>query len=237
MAVQIFAVGGGGFTHPEDAIPGDSVLEDELLALVGPVESVRIGYIGHANDDNTERLRGFYDRFQKCAATDHLPLNADVASADKFLSRIDILYVSGGATVKLLAHWHKTGIASSLLKAAHHGVIMSGVSAGAICWFEDLLLGTAQDGYNLHSGLGLLPGSACPHYHNEPERKEAYDNHVSNRQLAAGLAIDDGVGVYIIDGVVKNIIRARGNTGNAYRVECNCDSVALSELQTGHKLI
>jgi len=237
MAVQIFAVGGGGFTHPEDALAGDAALEDELLALVGPAERVRIGYIGHANDDNTDRLRGFYDRFKACAATDHLPLNADAASADEFLSRIDILYVSGGATVKLLAHWDRTGIALSIRNAAHRGVIMSGVSAGAICWFEDLLLGTVQDGYDLHAGLGLLPGSACPHYRNEPKRKEAYESHISAGKLAAGLAIDDGVGVYIAGGVVKNIIRARGNAGNAYRVERHRNSVAVKELQTGHELI
>lgn len=236
MSVQIFATGGGGFTHPEDASADDAALEDELLALVGPVKTVRIGYIGHANDDNADRLKGFYDRFRACALTDHLPRDADAAAAEVFLSRIDILYVSGGATVKLLAHWRNTKIAPKIMDAARRGLILSGVSAGAICWFEDLLLGTAEEGYNLYSGLGLVPGSACPHYHNEPERKAAYDGHVSAGRMAAGLAIDDGVGVHIIDGVVKSVIRARGDAGNAYHVKRKDNGVEISALHPGHEL-
>ena len=83
--VQIFAVGGGGFTHSQDGDRRDMLLEDRLLALVGPVAKLKIGYIGHANNDRADRLKAFYTRFEGCARTTHLPITADAAMAQDFL--------------------------------------------------------------------------------------------------------------------------------------------------------
>lgn len=234
--VQIFAVGGGGFTHPEDDSSGDALLEDRLLALVGFPENLRIGYIGHASDDNPIRIDAFHQRFKACASTKVLHLDADATAAKVFLADLDILYVGGGTTTAMLAHWHKVGIADAILAAAHRGLVLAGVSAGAICWFSELLLGTAEDGYALHRGLGLLAGSACPHFSNELPRRLAYETYVANGHLAAGLAIDDGVAVHICDGVVVEIIRARGETANAYFVKKNDNKVDVQPLVLGHHL-
>ena len=235
--VQIFAVGGGGFTHPEDNYPHDAILEDCLLALAGPIAEVSIGYIGHASNDNPTKIEMFYKRFDRCANITTLPLDANLSEARGFLNDLDILYVGGGATKRMLDHWQKTGISKILLEAAHSGVILSGVSAGAICWFSELLLGSAKDGYSRHKGLGLLAGSACPHFNNEPPRKRAFEQQIANRCLAAGLAIDDGVAVHICDGIVTNIISARGASANAYFVGNNRNKVEVKPLELGHQLI
>ena len=166
-----------------------------------------------------------------------LPLEANLTDARGFLNDLDILYVGGGDTKQMLAHWEKTGISKILLEAAHGGVILSGVSAGAICWFSELLLGTANDGYTLHKGLGLLAGSACPHFNNEPPRKRAFEQQIANRHLAAGLAIDDGVAVHICDGIVTNIISARGASANAYFVKNDGNKVEVKPLDLGHQVI
>ena len=234
--VQIFAVGGGGFTDPEGVCADDRNLEDYLLALAGPVSRLRIGYIGHASNDDPIRIAAFHHRFQYCASTAILDIEATAAAASAFLAELDMLYVGGGRTAMMLDHWRNTGIAEELLAAADRGVILSGVSAGAICWFSDLLLGTAEDGYEVHCGLGLLGGSACPHYRNEPPRRAAYDHHIASGQLAAGLAIDDGVGVHISDGVVIDIVRARADAGNAYHVAPHQTGVDVQPLQAGHHL-
>ena len=235
--MQIFAVGGGGFTHPEDNYPHDAILEDYLLALAGPIDKVSIGYIGHASDDNPAKIEMFHKRFKKCAKITTLPLGANRTEARAFLNDLDILYVGGGATKKMLAQWQKTGICEILLEAAYGAVILSGVSAGAICWFSELLLGTANDGYTLHKGLGLLAGSACPHFNNEPPRKRAFEQQIANRHLAAGLAIDDGVAVHICDGIVTNIISARGASANAYFVKNDGNKVEVKPLDLGHQVI
>jgi peptidase E len=235
--VQIFAIGGGGFTHPADNFPHDAILEDYLLDLAGPIAEVSIGYIGHASNDNPAKIEMFHKRFDRCANITTLPLEANLTDARGFLNDLDILYVGGGATKQMLAHWQKTGISKILLEAAHRGVILSGVSAGAICWFSELLLGTANDGYTLHKGLGLLAGSACPHFNNEPPRKRAFEQQIANRHLAAGLAIDDGVAIHICDGIVTNIISARGASANAYFVKNNRNKVEVKPLDLGHQVI
>ncbi len=234
--MQIFAVGGGGFTHPKDNYPQDAILEDHLLALAGPIAKVRIGYIGHASNDNPAKIARFYERFDGCANLAALPLDANLAETTFFLNGLDILYVGGGATMEMLAHWQKTGIDKILIQSAHNGLILSGVSAGAICWFSQLLLGSAKDGYALYTGLGLLGGSVCPHFSNEPSRKSAFERQIANGRLAAGLAIDDGVAVHICEGIVTNIISARGATANAYSVKTNRNKVDVQPIALGYQV-
>ena len=227
-SVQVFAIGGGGFTHPGDGWPEDAVLEDRLLALAGPAPSVRIGYIGHASNDHPDRITAFHERFRDCASATHLPMTADAEMAAAFLSELDIVYVGGGTTSAMLTLWQEKGLDHAIACAARNGLILSGVSAGAICWFEDLLLGTAEDGYALWPGMGLLKGSACPHYRNELPRKQSFDHHVLTGQLAPGIAIDDGVAVHIIDGVVASVEHARDDGGDAFLVHTDNTEVEIT---------
>ena len=237
--VQIFAVGGGGFTHSQEGGGCDALLEDRLLALVGPATKLKIGYIGHANNDRADRLSAFYARFASCARTTHLPVTADATMAQEFLKDLDILYVGGGATTAMLSHWHKSGIADLLMAAISRGLLASGVSAGAICWFSDLLLKTEDDcfepQFEQREGLGLIAGSACPHFSSEPARKQAFEAAIASRQLQSGIAIDDGVGVHIINGVVAEIVRAR-SSGSAYLIAPDGDMNAHQPLKHGQRL-
>ena len=233
--VQIFAVGGGGFTHSQESDGRDALLEDRLMALVGPAAKLKIGYIGHANNDRADRLTAFYARFAGCARTTHLPITANVAMAQDFLQDLDILYVGGGTTTAMLSHWRKLGIADLLLAAARQGLFASGVSAGAICWFSDLLLKTEDDCFEHRKGLGLIAGSACPHFSSEPARKQAFEAAIASRQLQSGIAIDDGVGVHIINGVVAEIVRAR-SSGSAYLLAPDGDMNTHQPLKHGHRL-
>lgn len=220
--VNIFAIGGGGFTHEQTSDKSDSILEDYLLTLSSPYPN--IGYIGHANNDDPDRIRAFYARFDGVAYPSHLPVTADASAAKAFVADLDILYVAGGSTLNMLSHWRETGIDLELMTAGQHGMILSGVSAGAICWFEQLLLSTAENDYILATGLGLIGGSACPHYSNEPSRQIAYDTQIRDGNLLSGVAIDDGVGVHITNGAVTKVVRA--GAGNAYLVKaCSANAV------------
>mgnify|MGYP001157467637 FL=1 len=237
--IQVFVVGGGGFTHSQDGDGRDALLEDRLLALVGPVAKLKIGYIGHANNDRADRLAAFYARFAGCARTTHLPITADAAMAQDFLQDLDILYVGGGKTTAMLSHWRNAGIADLLVAAVQKGLVASGVSAGGICWFSDLLLKTKDDcfepQFEQHKGLGLIAGSACPHFSSEPARKQAFEMAIASRQLQSGIAIDDGIGVHIINGVVAEIVRAR-SSGSAYLLVPDGDINTHQPLMRGHRL-
>ena len=246
MAIQIYAVGGGGFTHadnassdngrPDNRLNGDPLLEDRLLDLTGAAQSTHIGYIGHASADNPQRIANFHKRFYDCAETRHLPISADASEATAFFQNLDIVYIGGGETATMLAHWQRSGIMALLMDAIRQGVVIAGVSAGAICWFSDLLLGNSSDGYELHPGLGLLAGSACPHYSNEAPRKNAYHHHIADGSLSSGIAIDDGVAVWIVDGVVKSVDIARDDGSNAYVISQVAEGVNIRPLKAGHDI-
>ncbi len=224
MTIEIYAIGGGGFTHEDNVQRGDFLLEDKLLAIAPGTP--KIGYVGHASDDNPGRIKAFYTRFADRAQASHLPIGASTSAARDFAAELDIIYVGGGSTKQMLRYWNAAGFDEVLKEAGRRGVILAGVSAGAICWFSDLLLGTDIQGFRLLPGLGLVSGSACPHYNSEPKRRFAYDKAIATGRLAPGLAIDDGVAVHIVAGRVRQIIKARegqalfvraGQSGTAVR--------------------
>lgn len=135
-----------------------------------------------------------------------------------FLLSQDVVYVGGGNTANLLAVWRVHGVDRLLREAYERGTLLCGISAGANCWAE----GSHTDSFgpltHLPDGLGLLPGSVCPHYDGEPGRRSSYRTAVATGALAAGWALEDGVGVLFADGQpVDAVTRAPG--ARPYRVE------------------
>jgi peptidase E len=106
-----------------------------------------------------------------------------------------------------------------LREAAQEGVLLAGVSAGMNCWFE----ASVTDSYGvgradpLLDGLGLLRGSACPHFHGEPRRRPAFRALVADGTLPPGLAVDDGCAVRFVDGEVVDAAASAAGAG-AWRV-------------------
>ena len=189
--MKIIAIGGGGFTHGTDA-----GLDDFVLAQ-SPVHNPRIGYIGTANSDLPERIDRFYARFASYSATtSHLPESTTGNDAAEWVAGQDMIYVGGGNTKHLLDSWHQSGIDRLLVDAAKSGTLLAGVSAGAVCWFEFAFSNYSEAGFLPVPGLGLVPGSCCPHYSTEPDRPPAFKAAIANGDLPGGLAIDDGVAVF-----------------------------------------
>jgi len=117
-----------------------------------------------------------------------------VEDLEGHLLRQDIVYVGGGNTVNLLAVWRGHGLDEYLRQAWESGVVLCGVSAGALCWFEAGLTDSfGKDLRTFHNGLGFLPGSYCPHYDSEASRKTAFRQAVASGGLPPGIAADDSV--------------------------------------------
>jgi peptidase E len=137
-----------------------------------------------------------------------------------FLLEQDILYVGGGNTANLLALWRLHGVDEILLEALGAGVVLAGVSAGMNCWFDSSVTDSfaADELGPLHDGLGLIAGSACPHYDGEEQRRPTYLQLVGGGQLADGYAVDDGCALLFRDGVLADAISSRPGAG-AHRVE------------------
>ena len=191
---RLIAIGGGGFTHETDPD-----MENFLLAQL-PTERPRIGFVGTASRDEAAKIARFHARFAGvCASHTHLPMAADAVQAQAWLDDLDIVYVGGGNTLHLVAHWREQGIDQVMKAAARRGVLMAGVSAGANVWFEQALSDSGGRGLAPTTGSGLIVGSCCPHYSSEPQRQNAFMACISCGDLTDGIAIDDGVAV-LFDG-------------------------------------
>jgi len=129
----------------------------------------------------------------------------------------DVIFIGGGNTANALAIWRVHGFDEILREAWEAGIVLTGWSAGMICWFEAGVtdsFGPQLEG--LRDGLGFLAGSACPHYDGEELRRPVYTKLVADG-FPPGIAADDGVGVHFNGTELNEIVSVRVGAG-AYRV-------------------
>jgi peptidase E len=163
-------------------------------------------------------IKRFHRRFIKLGArTSHLSLFQSIPKApDKVLLAQDVIYVGGGNTRNMLALWRDWGIDRILRRAYVQGTILAGISAGAICWFDQGLTDSNPGGYTALDALGWLRGSFSPHFDSEPKRRAIFRSLIKRGKLAAGYAIDDGVGLHFVNGALTNVISSRPKAGARY---------------------
>jgi dipeptidase E len=193
--------------------PG-SKLDDLVLELGGP----KVLFVPTAAADSDERLVSFYEIFGPRAEATHATFfpwpRADLRA--HALSR-DAIYVAGGNTANMLAIWRLHGFDRVLREAWEAGILLTGWSAGMLCWFE----GCITDSFGaelrpMEDGLGLLPGTACPHFDSEEKRRIVYSEAVANG-FPSGYAADDDVALYFEGTELREAVSARAGAG-AYRV-------------------
>jgi dipeptidase E len=164
----------------------------------------------------------FYRAFAQrdCQPSDLALFRRTVIDLRPFLLEQDVIYVGGGNTANMLAIWRTHGLDPILHEAWELGIVLAGVSAGAICWFEASV--TDSFGLNLagiRDGLGLIPGSACPHYNSEERRRPVYRQLVGSG-FPPGYAIDDQVGLHFVDReLVEVVSNAEGRSAYEVRLE------------------
>ena len=66
----------------------------------------------------------------------------------------------------------------------------------------------------------MLPGSFCPHYNSEAERRPLYQRLVADGALPGGIACDDGTAAHFIDETLAEQVSDRP-AANAYLVTQN----------------
>jgi dipeptidase E len=131
----------------------------------------------------------------------------------------DVILVAGGNTANMLAVWRVHGFDAILRDAWEAGVVLAGWSAGMICWFEAGVTDSFRpelDG--MRDGLGLLPGSACPHYDGEAFRRPVYTKLVAEKGFPPGIALDDEAGAHYVGTELHQVI-ASSPTARGYRVD------------------
>ena len=226
---RILALGGHDFTSR----PPDRAVCELLLRLASERdgERPRICLLPTASGDTSEQIGRFYAAFgeRPCEPSDVSLFRLGrrpLALRDHLLSQ-DLIYVGGGSLVNLLAVWEAHDIASILSLAWRQGIVLAGQSAGAMCWFEAGI--TKSSGKPLAApGLGLLDGSLCVHYNNEPERRAAYLEAIG-RGMPDGYGLDDHAGLlWEGEGTPSAVTARRG--ARAYRVRKREEGVTESPL-------
>jgi peptidase E len=200
-----------GRTHP---------IVEYLLHLAGKPRA-KVAFIPTATGDAAEALVNMYNRFPpQRTERSHLPLfHRTEEDIRGYLLAQDIIWVAGGNTANMLAIWRLHGVDAALREAWEAGVILTGGSAGSLCWFE---CGTT-DSFNLHrlaplhDGLGFLPGSHCPHYDGEAQRRPLYHQLIRDG-FPVGHAADDDAAMHWIGQDLVEVVTARAAAG-VYRVE------------------
>jgi peptidase E len=206
-------MGGGGFM----ADPR-SPLDDFMLSLVASPRP-RVCYVPTPSGDSDRGIAAFFEAFAaRGCDVDCLRLFGSPEDPARQLAAADVVYVSGGSTANALVLWRLHGVDRALREAWERGAVLGGPSAGANCWFECSVtdsFGTALA--PLHEGLGLLPGSFCPHYDGEERRRPVYRDLVQNG-FPAGYAADDDVALHFVGAELREVVGGRAGAGG-YRVE------------------
>jgi len=211
---QIIALGGGGFSMT----PKNLALDRYILRQTGK-DHPKVCFLGQASAEAPDYALRFHRACARLGAvaadlTLYQDTPADIAG---FLLGQDVLYVGGGNTLNMIALWRLWGVDVALRQALERGIVLAGISAGAICWFEEGLSDSRPGALTRVEALGFLAGSFSPHFDGEPERRPRFHELLARGDLAEGLAADDDVALHFQDGRLARVVSARPGAA-AYRL-------------------
>ncbi len=229
---RILAIGGGGFMMEDTRSP----IDEFILQLTGR-ERPRICFVSTASGDLPEQLDKFYAAFDsgRCEPS-HLaffrkprPGAVPLEAFEKHVIDQDAIFVGGGNTKSALAVWREWGVDVVLREAFAAGVLLSGMSAGALCWFEYGLSDSWNAGYRPLKGFGLLPGGCATHYPSDPRHRTALHRAVGDGTMPASVTINDYAAVLYEDRAVRRIVGWREDA-TAYHVSLESGTVQETAL-------
>lgn len=177
MVKRIVAIGGGEIRN-KTTIEIDKIVAGYIKARAHPNRGCAL-FLGTASHDSMP----YFNSFRK-TYTSVFDIKAEVGllvygendeqNIKAKFDKADCIYVGGGDTKFMLDLWKQKGVDKLLIDAYNRGVILCGLSAGAVCWFKnaytdyDIMRGQSSE-YKVLPALGLLNGIACPHYDERPE--------------------------------------------------------------------
>ena len=193
--------------------------DDTLLDYVlGLAPGRRLLYVPTAGMEDPARTVWWYERLHGRAEMTHLHFFPwpPVDLRERVLDH-DVILVTGGNTANALAVWRTHGFDEILREAWLAGTLLTGWSAGMICWFEYGVTDSFGPELAPMECLAFLPGSACPHYDGEERRRPVYTQLVAEG-LAPGVAADDDVALHYVGTELREAVTSREGAA-AYRVD------------------
>ncbi len=172
-------------------------LHDYVLELTGKDDPVVL-FLPTATGDDADYIVSFYEAFHsgRCRPR-HLRLfHKNDDDLTDIVLEADVIHVGGGNTANMLDVWKRQGVDELLFRALDGGAVLTGGSAGGLCWFE----GGTTDSFGptlrlLHEGLGMIKGSYCPHYDAEDQRRPIFHGALLDGTLEMGYASGNRVAI------------------------------------------
>jgi dipeptidase E len=242
MPRTIVAIGGGNIRTR-----GTAAIDREIIRLSNK-KKPKLLFVPTATSDSEiywEHVQKYFGEFLKCK-TDVLFLIREHPSKEQIRRKIltaDIVYVGGGNTLMMMRLWRRLGVDKLLRQAYEKGIVLSGISAGSICWFNSGH-SDSMSFYNPRNwkyinvkGLGLISGIHCPHYNGMtrgvPRRKDFRE--MIRKTGGMGIAIENNCAIEFIDGRFYRVIRSKGNS-RAYRVYKSGGEVVAEQIHRQKQL-
>ena len=211
---QVIAIGGGGFGRTQ----ASNLIEQYILDQVSTKSSPNICFIPTATGDLDPYVVNFYSVFSKLdCEPSHISFFKRTIDLEEHIAKQDIIFVGGGNTKSMLAVWRDWNLDKILKIAYDKGTVMSGVSAGAICWFDKGLTDSWADELQIMPCMNFVAGNCAPHYDEEPERRPATKKLLEENIIDSMYGIEGGAALHFIDEVPKYTVRFAKNK-NAYNV-------------------
>ena len=231
---RILAIGGGSFLMEE----GPSPIDDLILRLTGKPKP-RVCFVSTPSGDLPEHIERFDLAFSsEVCEPSHLaffrkpgPRSIPLADIENHLLTQDAVYVGGGNTKSALGVWREWGLDQTLMKAHEAGVLLCGMSAGALCWFEAGITESFWGaGYRPLAGLGLLAGGCAVHYNADPQRRPRLHAALQAGAIPPTVAIDDLSAVLYEEGQLSRVYKW-GEGQGAYFVAAEASGVVETPLE------
>ncbi len=230
MNRQIIALGGGGFSmEPENPFL------DQYILNASSLERPKVCFVPTASGDSAGYVERFYSAFNKLECEpSHLTLfnpHTWTEALELFLEKQHVLYFGGGNTKNALALWREWNLEPLLRNAYERGAVLAGLSAGAICWFEQGSTDSIGRELGVLECLGWLKGSMTPHYDGEANRRPKLHQFLLERKIQNGFAADDGAALHFVDEKLEHVVGSRPNA-RAYSVKLEAGNVVETPLET-----
>ncbi len=233
--MKIVAIGGGEIGRPGTKIETESI-DKEVIQLTGKSHS-KLLFLPTASEDSEsyyQVVQNYYGKRLGCK-TSVLYLIKDRPTTKEIRNKVfnsDIIYVGGGNTLQMLKLWRKVGLDKMLREAGERGIVLAGVSAGAICWFksansDSLKFSNSKNPLIKLRGLDFIPLMSCPHYDGEKNRRSSLKKMILEKG-GVSIALENCSAMEVVDGQYRIITSSK--KAKAFKVYKSSGKVIEEEL-------